>query len=322
MFYDQFNNQGGYNYQGVNNGAQPMQKIHNTLTAEEIQKLRKKENTFNLALTKEEVLRGICFHRNESGIADTLYYDAVTGDATCNICGYRFKPLEAGVPQEQIKEDVQRVLDILQSIKLLYPTMSPEAAKEYFQIIPLIEKIPELFAQASAAQQNNPTDNWNYNNGNMTGVNMFDNLTKMFGGGNQYGNQTMKPQYENQYGNNNPYNNNPYNNQYNNGYGNPYGNNNPYNNEQNQNGLNAMNNNQMPGTGFGYRGANNMEGNFGMNQAPQGPNGNGYTPSTNGYSYKPDPNSATTPAEPTTPAPAPKAEDKKDEAKVTTTINV
>lgn len=171
---------GGYMYQGM---AQPVQKFNNPLTPEQIKKLQQKGEQFSLTITEEEWLRGVCNHRNAEGTGDTLVFDPLTGEARCTICGYKFKPIEPDVSFDDIKQDVERIVDILQTIKLMYIDLPPAAAKEYFQIIPLIDKIPQLFEFATKNFTKHETYNWQYNNRNMGTMSMFNNLQSMFSNG-------------------------------------------------------------------------------------------------------------------------------------------
>lgn len=170
---------GGYQYQGM---AQPVQKFSNPLSPDQIKKLQQQAQQFSLAITEEEMLRGICNHRNAEGTADTLVFDPLTGEARCTICGYKFKPIEANVSPEELKEDVERIVDILQTIKLMYIDLPADAAKEYFPIIPLVNKIPQLFEFAAKNMTKHESYNWQYNNRNMGAINMFNNLQSIFGG--------------------------------------------------------------------------------------------------------------------------------------------
>lgn len=178
-----FNNgtmNGAYNYQGM---VQPMQKFNNVLNQEEILKLQQKSQEFSLAITEEEMLRGVCNHRNADGTGDALVFDPITGEARCTICGYKFRPVDADSTIDNIKDSVANVIDILQTIKLMYMDLPANAAKEYFPIIPLLEKIPQLFEFAAKNMTKHEAYNWQYNNGNMSGVAMFNNLQNMFASG-------------------------------------------------------------------------------------------------------------------------------------------
>jgi hypothetical protein len=158
-------------------------KQPNNLSQEEIQKLLQKENQFSLQITEMEKLRGICNHRRADGMGDALVEDPVTGVCRCQICGYEFKPIDAQTSQEDLSNSVANVLDILQTIKLLYINMPKEAGREYWQIIPLIEKIPKLFEYAvkdySKYEQFNP---YSYNQRNMNTMNLFNMLAGALNG--------------------------------------------------------------------------------------------------------------------------------------------
>lgn len=184
-------NAGAYQYGGMPN---QMVKFNNPLTAEQIKRLQQKDTQFSLCLTEEEQLRGVCNHRNAEGTGDTLVYDPLTGEARCTICGYKFRPIESDVSLDVISEDVSRVVDALQTIKLMYIDLPANAAMEYFQIIPLLEKIPQLFKFAAENMTKHECYNWQYNNRNMGAVSMLNNLANMFGGMNSMSyQQPMNP---------------------------------------------------------------------------------------------------------------------------------
>lgn len=169
---------GGYAYQGV---PQPVTKFDNTLNAEQIKQLQQNQETFSLALTQDEYLRAICNHRSADGTHDTLTFDQITGEARCLICGYKFKPVDASISIESVKEDVDRIIDVIQTIKLMYIDFPPEAAKEFMQIIPLMLKIPKLFEFAAKNMTKHEANNWLFNNRNMGAVSMLNNLQNTFG---------------------------------------------------------------------------------------------------------------------------------------------
>lgn len=262
MFNNGMNgNNGNFNYGGV----QP-QKNNNVLTPEEIAKLQKKTQEFSLAITEEEMLRGICTHRSPDGMSDTLIIDPITGEATCSICGYKFKPIDPDTNIDDIKDDIERILNIIQTIKLMYVDLPPAAAKEYFPIIPLIEKIPQFFEFAVKNMNKHEMNGaWNYGNRGMGAVNMYNSLQNMFNGFGFGGNPNMMGQMNN---GQNMYDPNMYN--------------------QNMNGQMNQGPVQGPGNGFGYPGANNGGiGNpaFGAMNNPQMNQGNTYTPGTSGYQF-------------------------------------
>lgn len=171
---------GGYVY---NPTGQMQTKQSSTLTQDEYAKLMRKENQFSLALTETDVTRGVCNHRTLDGMQDTLAQEP-DGSVRCQVCGYSFRPMDATTTPEDIKEACSLVVDILQTIKLLYIDMPINAQREYFQIIPLIEKIPQLFELA--AKNFSKHENygaWNYRGQNMSAMNLFSMLSGALNGG-------------------------------------------------------------------------------------------------------------------------------------------
>ena len=171
------NNMGGYAPSGYTQQQTAPQKTNkNVLTPDEIKALRKTVESFSLGLTRDETLRGICFHKDENG-NETLK-DNGDGTVTCTVCGYTFDPLQ-NCTEDELQRYVDNITDVLQTIKLLYIDMPPETAREYFQIIPLINKIPKLFKIAS----DDFSRHENYNNYRFNGAPNTINLYNMLSNG-------------------------------------------------------------------------------------------------------------------------------------------
>ena len=192
---------------GMPNMGQPQQPVNyrvpSTLTPDEIKLLRKQGTTFSLGLTQEEMLRAVCNHRSEDGLSDSLTVDPVTGIARCTICGYEFRPLDPDFNIEELKEDIKRVEDIIQTTKLMYIDLPVDAAKEYYPILGLLEKLPQFLE--FAAKDMTKHDNYGYNNSNynMGPASMYQNLASMlsgmmFGGAQQPQQNTFYNQYAQQ----------------------------------------------------------------------------------------------------------------------------
>lgn len=180
----------GYQYMG---NQQPL-KIQNNLSDEEIKQLIKQENNFSLAVTNEDRLRACCNHRWANG--QDAIVETPEGLCRCNICGHIFNPLDASTSPEALQEYVTNILDVLQTIKMLYINMPAESAREFFVIIPLIEKIPKLFEHAvkNYAKYDN-FDPYRYNDKNMGTMALFNMLAQSLNNGSGYAvPQQMAPQ--------------------------------------------------------------------------------------------------------------------------------
>ena len=189
---------GGYAYNGFQGQPQATQKFNNVLTADQIKRLQQNTEQFQIGLTEEEMLRAVCNHRSVDGMSDSLVFDKMTGIARCTICGYEFRPADASESIENIKDAVERVIDYIQTVKIMYYDFPASAAQEYFPIIPLLSKLPKLFEFAAKNMSKHEAYGWAYNNYNMGAVQMLNNLNSMFGGMNGMGYQQpmMNPQMQ------------------------------------------------------------------------------------------------------------------------------
>lgn len=155
-------------------------KIPNTLTADEIKELQANTNVFNLGLTERESNQARCNHRSLDGLHDSLIYDSATGKARCTICGYEFTPIDPDTSYEDIKAACDGINNILQTTKLLWPDMAVNAAREFYQIIALNAKVPELFGFAAKNFNRHEFDVWNQQN-TPGGMQMLQNLGNILG---------------------------------------------------------------------------------------------------------------------------------------------
>ena len=286
----------GYGYQTVPGGAEPSMKLSNVLTDEEIKSLRQAVSQFSLGLTEKETLRAACNHVDSKTGLHSIVTDPITGVSRCSICGYEFGDIDPhNLNSETVKEITDKVIDILQNIKLMYSDLPDSAVREYFQIIPLIDKIPKLFEFASKnLSKLSGTNTMNYQNG-MGAASMFNQFSNSFTNMGMMGQPMMNQPMMNQYAANPQQ---------------PVG---------------------YPGANpFGYPGASQAQPQFAPigQQQPMFNNANnanvgGYQPSTVGFNYQPTAQQ-NTPVQPTITAPgAPKAEDTKaEDVTVTKTVNV
>ena len=158
MFNNQTQQQGAYApnpmYYGtvnpfgqVPNPQQPP-RVSNWLTPDKIALLKKGVAQFNLSVSDEDVARGQCNHiDNATGMPALIPDPDGSSGYTCQICGTHF--VSRDYTPEEVKQATDFILDILNTIKITYLSLDPNAAMDYFQIIPFIEKIPKLFEVAA-----------------------------------------------------------------------------------------------------------------------------------------------------------------------------
>lgn len=138
--YNNYYNPGNMNY----GYAKPkLPEPTNPLTKEEMATLKQKAPGFTLAVDQITALKAICTHRNQEG--DTLIQNP-DGTATCSICGTKFRPVNATV--EDVKQIFQSAIDCLETMKIMYLDIPNDVTKGYFQMIPFLEKAPQLYQVA------------------------------------------------------------------------------------------------------------------------------------------------------------------------------
>jgi hypothetical protein len=266
QMYGQVPYNNGYNYGGM----QPP-KRSNVLTDEQIAMLRQKGAGFTLALTKEEVLRGQCTHLDENGYP--AYITNPDGTSTCTVCGHTWR--SSDLTNDDVEKATHLILDILQTIKIMYVNMPEQSCKEFMQIIPMIEKIPKLYQIASDNFRSYEGSYAGYVNGAANPFALFGTLAGNGGYANIYQYQQTQPYYNN-YNNTN------------------YG---------NGGGTQIYNHPQFTPPYQQPVAQNPFDANAYSAQVQQG-----YTPQTQGFTYNPgQPAASPTPAQPA-PAPAPTAQ--------------
>lgn len=167
--FNNFNNSGmmmgsmyGQNKMVVPQNTQP-------LTQAEQNELKKKSPAFTTELTRDELLRSYCTHRNKDG--STLVENS-DGTVTCAICGETIVFPANGYTKEEVQEITMKFKNLLNVIKCQYFDIPPQIVKEFFQIMPYVEKVPELY---NLAMQNFNSYNRNANMGGTNPVLGTDN---------------------------------------------------------------------------------------------------------------------------------------------------
>ena len=138
-----------YGYQGgyVPNGMiyQPTTaKLNMTqgLTPEQLKSLRK-TGGFSLDISEEELWRSYCTHRQDNKF--TVRVDD-EGNFECALCGTKFKAFDGTVAES--KEIVEKVIDLMETTKMQALNLPPKTIQDFFQIEPVLRRLPDLYAQS------------------------------------------------------------------------------------------------------------------------------------------------------------------------------
>lgn len=176
--FNNFQNQGymnqnyGYPQPGVQYAQRPVAKMTQTLTPEQIKKLKNTGGTFDLQVSQTDMLKAICTHKENGNIVLVENND---GTVTCPICGATFTVM--AVEQEQVQDATRVVFDVLQTIKTMYLDIPEDVATQYFQLLPLLEKMPKLYQIAMSNFNKYDNPNQFQNTGSPYGFNMLSAVT-------------------------------------------------------------------------------------------------------------------------------------------------
>lgn len=159
--YNNYWNPGMMNY----GYAQPkMPDPTNPLSADDIALLKQKAPQFSLAVSQIDSLKAICTHRDKNG--ETLIQNP-DGTVTCALCGTTFTPVNAD--PESINQIFKAVVDTLETMKIMYLDIPNDVTRAYFQMIPFLEKGPQLYKIANdhySRYSSSPVMNRDFNNNN------------------------------------------------------------------------------------------------------------------------------------------------------------
>lgn len=123
----------------VNKGEEQFQY----LTTEEINMLKKYNEEIIISIDNIDKIKAKCTHRYKDG------HIAISKDndmCTCNICGESFHLLKAADISLDIRNAVDSIKDIIQTIKIHGASIIPEyIMMDYLQILPAINKLSDLY---------------------------------------------------------------------------------------------------------------------------------------------------------------------------------
>lgn len=133
-----------YNY-GYTYGVQrPQARNTQPLTPEQIATLRRDTNGFDMKVEQEDIWRARCTHKEKNGQSTLISNE--DGSYTCTICHETFNMSDAS--RKEIEDIVSRMIDVLQTSKTIYLDAPDELVNQYYQIIPLLKKFPELWERS------------------------------------------------------------------------------------------------------------------------------------------------------------------------------
>lgn len=132
-------------------GVQQMPKAKNTqpLTPEMISQLRTNNSTLTIEVPKEDLWRAACTHKETDGRSALSEVEVLSNGerkVRCSICGEEF--ILTNVTEKDVEDAVNTIINYLQTSKTLYLDAPEKLITQYYQMIPLLKKLPQLYTRA------------------------------------------------------------------------------------------------------------------------------------------------------------------------------
>lgn len=186
-------------YGGMMYHETPKLSMTQGLTKEQLDSLRK-NTAFSLEISEEDLWRSFCTHRSADKFAVVPDEE---GNLICSLCGTKFKPYDGEVPEA--RDLVNRVVDLMETTKMQALNLPPNTIKEFFQIEPLLKKLPDLYDRSRSDYKRALGFNENYVYGQENNAfAVYQNMINPMAGNGymdpammqpMYGAQPMQPTY-------------------------------------------------------------------------------------------------------------------------------
>lgn len=124
------------------------------LTQDELNELSK---ISILDIPRVEKLKAFCTHRTP--VKPAILYDPIKHECICELCGTRFDPPDT-ITIEELYTITNKLISILELCKFQLTDLPMDDIKEYFEIIPKLKRLPELF-EFSVNDFSNKNLQWN-----------------------------------------------------------------------------------------------------------------------------------------------------------------
>ena len=117
-----------------------------SLTAEEMKLIQQTNpSKIDITITEADKLRAICNHKDQNKVDRVAQVQDGSGDVFCPICNYRWNP--ENLSKEEVKEVCDKLIAAMQNAKWV-GDYGVQLTREYFAMIPLLEKFPDLYEYA------------------------------------------------------------------------------------------------------------------------------------------------------------------------------
>ena len=135
-----------YNQPGYFSYGAPTPQNKPSLTAEEMKLIASQNpSRIDIAISETDKYRAICNHKDQNKIDRVVQLNDGSGDVFCPICNCRWS--SENLSKEEVKELCDKLISAMQNAKWV-GDYGVQLTREYFAMIPLLEKFPDLYEYA------------------------------------------------------------------------------------------------------------------------------------------------------------------------------
>ena len=135
-----------YNQPGYFSYGAPTPQNNPSLTAEEMKLIASQNpSRIDIAISETDKYRAICNHKDQNKIDRVVQLNDGSGDVFCPICNCRWS--SENLSKEEVKELCDKLISAMQNAKWV-GDYGVQLTREYFAMIPLLEKFPDLYEYA------------------------------------------------------------------------------------------------------------------------------------------------------------------------------
>ena len=135
-----------YNQPGYFSYGAPTPQNNPSLTAEEMKLIASQNpSRIDIAISETDKYRAICNHKDQNKIDRVVQLNDGSGDVFCPICNCRWS--SENLSKEEVKELCDKLISAMQNDKWVGDS-GVQLTREYFAMIPLLEKFPDLYEYA------------------------------------------------------------------------------------------------------------------------------------------------------------------------------
>lgn len=136
--------------QGYGYGPKPTPKFTQPVTAEMSKLIHQQDNALDIKISKTDFIKNQCTHKEPgTGVPSVVQINPEDPSlVVCRTCGETFHVMEN--VNDEINNLAERLIDVMQTVKLMYVDAPEDFIKEFFQCISLIKKLPKIWEKASS----------------------------------------------------------------------------------------------------------------------------------------------------------------------------